>query len=193
MAPNLLDRQFTVDAPDAVWVTDITYIWTQEGWLYLAAILDLYSRKVVGWAVDESLERHLALDALAMALSNWRPARRLLHHSDRGVQYASDDYQKALKKDGLICSNIDLAGFAGARLVGACRIDARRIWGRRRWRGRHHLVAILGRGTEDAVVSDEVAARAENQRDKLLHQLVRGRHPRRTRGGRAGPPDNLTT
>ena len=81
-----------------------TYIWTQEGWLYLAAILDLYSRKVVGWAVDESLERHLALDALAMALSNRRPARGLLHHSDRGVQYASDDYQKALKKDGLICS-----------------------------------------------------------------------------------------
>jgi len=104
VAPNLLDRQFTVDAPNAVWVTDITYIWTQEGWLYLAAILDLYSRKVVGWAVDESLERHLALDALAMALSNRRPARGLLHHSDRGVQYASDDYQKALKKDGLICS-----------------------------------------------------------------------------------------
>ena len=104
VAPNLLDRQFTVDAPNAVWVTDITYIWTQEGWLYLAAILDLYSRKVVGWAVDESLERHLALDTLAMALSNRRPARGLLHHSDRGVQYASDDYQKALKKDGLICS-----------------------------------------------------------------------------------------
>jgi transposase InsO family protein len=104
VASNLLDRQFTVDAPNAVWVTDITYIWTQEGWLYLAAILDLYSRKVVGWAVDESLERHLALDALAMALSNRRPARGLLHHSDRGVQYASDDYQKALKKDGLICS-----------------------------------------------------------------------------------------
>jgi putative transposase len=104
VAPNLLDRQFTVDAPNAVWVTDITYIWTQEGWLYLAAILDLYSRKVVGWAVDESLERHLALDALAMALSSRRPARGLLHHSDRGVQYASDDYQKALKKDGLICS-----------------------------------------------------------------------------------------
>jgi putative transposase len=104
VAPNLLGRQFTTDAPDKVWVTDITYIWTDEGWLYLAAILDLYSRKVVGWSLDESLERHLALDALRMAMDARRPLPGLVHHSDRGVQYACDDYQKALATNGLLCS-----------------------------------------------------------------------------------------
>ena len=104
VAPNLLDRRFTTDAPDKVWVTDITYIWTDEGWLYLAAILDLYSRRVVGWALDESLERHLAIDALRMAVDARAPLPGLVHHSDRGVQYACDDYQKALATRGLVCS-----------------------------------------------------------------------------------------
>lgn len=85
VAPNLLARDFTASAPNRVWVTDITYIWTREGWLYLAAILDLFSRRVVGWALDASIDRHLALDALAMAVNARRPAPGLIHHSDRGV------------------------------------------------------------------------------------------------------------
>jgi len=104
IAPNLLARDFTAHAPDRVWVTDITYIWTREGWLYLAAILDLFSRRVVGWAVDASIDRHLVLDALAMAVKARRPAPGLIHHSDRGVQYASCDYQDALDDIHAICS-----------------------------------------------------------------------------------------
>jgi len=104
VAPNLLARDFTAPAPDRIWVTDITYIWTREGWLYLAAILDLFSRRVVGWALDASIDRHLALDALAMAVKARRPAPGLIHHSDRGVQYASRDYQDALNAIQAVCS-----------------------------------------------------------------------------------------
>jgi transposase InsO family protein len=104
VAPNLLAREFQTDAPNKVWVTDITYVWTREGWLYLAAILDLYSRAVVGWAMSESLSRELALRALDMAVRNRRPLPGLVHHSDRGSQYASGDYQDALKAHGMTCS-----------------------------------------------------------------------------------------
>ena len=104
VATNELNRNFTASAPNKVWVTDITYIWTREGWLYLAAILDLYSRRVVGWSMDSSMDRSLALDALSMALMTRRPEAGLLHHSDRGVQYASTEYQDQLRKHGMICS-----------------------------------------------------------------------------------------
>ena len=104
VAPNLLGRDFKTHAPDVVWVTDITYLWTGEGWLYLAAILDLYSRRVIGWAMSAQLTRQLALDALDMALVHRRPSAGLVHHSDRGCQYASHDYQRELGKRGLICS-----------------------------------------------------------------------------------------
>lgn len=104
VAPNVLERDFTIDAPNKVWVTDITYVWTREGWLYLAAILDLYSRRVVGWSMSESLSREIALDALDMALRSRRPSEGLLHHSDRGSQYASGDYQTALAERGIRCS-----------------------------------------------------------------------------------------
>jgi putative transposase len=104
VAPNVLDRHFAVDAPNKVWVTDITYVWTWEGWLYLAAVLDLFSRRVVGWAMSTSLSRELALDALDMALRTCAPPEGLLHHSDRGCQYASADYQSALAKRGIRCS-----------------------------------------------------------------------------------------
>jgi transposase InsO family protein len=86
VAPNVLARQFTVLAPDTAWVTDITYLWTQEGWLYLAVILDLFSRAVVGWAMSARITRHLTLQALTMALGRRRPPQGLLHHSDRGSQ-----------------------------------------------------------------------------------------------------------
>jgi putative transposase len=104
VAANELKRNFTVSAPNKVWVTDITYIWTREGWLYLAAILDLFSRRVVGWSMDSHLERTLALDALGMALKTRRPEAGLIHHSDRGVQYASGDYRDQLRERGIVCS-----------------------------------------------------------------------------------------
>lgn len=104
VAANVLARQFTAPAPDAVWVTDITYIPTGEGWLYLAVILDLCSRGIVGWAMSERITRRLTLDALGMALGHRRPPQGLLHHSDRGSQYASGDYQTALVRQGIVCS-----------------------------------------------------------------------------------------
>jgi putative transposase len=104
IAPNVLGRQFTVTVPNKVWVTDVTYIATDEGWLYLAAILDLFSRRVVGWATSATNDRALALDALELALRARRPAAGLLHHSDRGSPYASEDYREALRKRGLVAS-----------------------------------------------------------------------------------------
>lgn len=104
IAPNTLAREFTVHAPNEVWVTDITYIPTREGWLYLSAILDLFSRRVVGWSMSERMTRQLALDALTMALRARTPPLGLLHHSDRGSQYASADYRAALAAAGIECS-----------------------------------------------------------------------------------------
>ena len=104
VAVNVLDRQFTVTQPNRAWVADMTYIPTGEGWLYLAAILDLYSRRVVGWSASGNLSRQLPLRALQIALDNRRPEPGLVHHSDRGVQYASIDYQTALTRAGLRCS-----------------------------------------------------------------------------------------
>jgi len=104
IAPNLLARDFTANAPDRAWVTDITFVWTAQGWLYLAAILDLFSRRVVGWATSQNVDRHLALAALQSALARRRPAVGLVHHSDRGSTYASGDYRKALEASGIECS-----------------------------------------------------------------------------------------
>jgi transposase InsO family protein len=104
VAPNVLDRQYAQPAPDRAWVTDITYIATGEGWLYLAVILDLCSRLVVGWAVSERISRELTLEALDMALVRRRPLPGLVHHSDRGSQYASGDYQALLAAEGIVCS-----------------------------------------------------------------------------------------
>lgn len=106
IAPNLLNRQFKVSVPNQVWVSDITYIPTQEGWLYLATTLDLYSRKIVGWAMDQRMQKSLVIRALQMALHNRRPnpLQRLMHHSDRGSQYASKLFQKLLKANDIRCS-----------------------------------------------------------------------------------------
>jgi transposase InsO family protein len=104
VAENVLDRQFQAAAPNRKWVTDSTYIETGEGWLYLAAVLDLYSRKIVGWSMAEHLRTDLVADALKMALAQRRPAAGWLHHSDRGVQYASADYQELLTQHGSRCS-----------------------------------------------------------------------------------------
>jgi len=104
VAPNIVKRKFEADAPNKTWVTDITYIWTPEGWLYLAVILDLFSRRVVGWGMSEQITRKLALDALDMALSRRQPPRGLIHHSDRGSQYASGDYRRKLAANKIVCS-----------------------------------------------------------------------------------------
>ena len=104
VAENVLDRQFEVEVPNARWAADITHIWTGEGWLYLAVVLDLYSRRVVGWSMQQTLHRALVIDALEMALALRRPAAGLLCHSDRGSQYASGEYQALLKGAGCTCS-----------------------------------------------------------------------------------------
>ena len=98
---NLLDRRFTMPTLNRGWVTDITYVWTLEGWLYLAVILDLFSRRVVGWSLSERLEPGIALGALKMALQDRQPPQGLLHHSDRGSQYASHEYQQLLAVHGI--------------------------------------------------------------------------------------------
>lgn len=100
IAPNLLDRNFTAVAPKRIWLADITYIETDQGWLYLAAVMDLYSRKIVGWAMRDHLRTELPLAALTMAISAQRPGTGLIHHSDRGVQYAAADYRKAMQSEG---------------------------------------------------------------------------------------------
>lgn len=104
-APNLLARQFaSAVAPNQVWLADMTYIATGEGWLYLAVVLDLFSRRVVGWAMSETMPQELTLAALRMAITNRRPGPGLLHHSDRGSQFAAHDYRRVLDAHGMRCS-----------------------------------------------------------------------------------------
>jgi len=104
VAPNRLGQDFTAQVPNRVWVSDITSIWTEEGWLYLAAVLDLYSRSVVGWAMAERMTRELVVSALTMAVWRRRPEPGVVVHSDRGSQYASGDYQALLETQGFLCS-----------------------------------------------------------------------------------------
>lgn len=105
IAPNLLQRNFEVEFPDQAWVADISYVWTMEGWLYLAVIVDLFSRRVVGWSMDKTMTEQLVHNALDMALGHRVPcASGLVFHSDRGSQYAAIEYRKALKKAGITCS-----------------------------------------------------------------------------------------
>jgi putative transposase len=104
VADNLLGRQFNPSEANEVWVADITYIPTREGWLYLAAVEDLYSRMVVGWSMADHMESRLVVDALALAVQRRLPGEGLLAHSDRGSQYASEHYQLLLAKHGIVCS-----------------------------------------------------------------------------------------
>lgn len=104
LAPNLLNRAFTAPAPDRVWVGDVTFIPTREGWLYLAVLLDLYSRKVVGWAMGAQQNRQLVLDALTMAIERRQPEPGLIHHTDQGVLYACSAYRAVLAAHGMIPS-----------------------------------------------------------------------------------------
>lgn len=104
-APNTLDRNFHAEAPNRKWTTDITYLWTAAGWVYLAVVMDLFSRKIVGWSLGASLATELVADALRQAIESRRPdGKQLLHHSDRGCQYTSDAYQQTLRTLGIACS-----------------------------------------------------------------------------------------
>lgn len=100
ISPNLLEQDFSANAPNQKWAGDISYIWTREGWLYLAVILDLHSRRVIGWAVSGRMKKDLAIRALEMAINLRQPAPGCIHHTDRGSQYCSHDYQKILRKQG---------------------------------------------------------------------------------------------
>jgi len=104
VAPNLLNRKFNAENSNKAWASDITYVWTVEGWLYLSVILDLYSRRIVGWAVSNRINKQLVEGALRMAICRRRPKPGAIFHSDRGSQYCSLDFQKLLKSHGLISS-----------------------------------------------------------------------------------------
>lgn len=104
IAENVLDRQFNPEATNQVWASDITYVWTQQGWLYLAVVIDLYSRRVVGWCIDKRMTKALVMRALVMAINLRQPPDGLIHHSDRGSQYASHDYQGLQAQHGIVPS-----------------------------------------------------------------------------------------
>src|SRR5476651_2696779 len=104
IAPNVLDRQFTADQPNRKWIADFTYIWTAEGWLYVAAVIDLFSRRVVGWSMSATMTAQLVTDALVMAIWRRGKPRSLLHHSDRGSQYTSEQFQRLMADHSVTCS-----------------------------------------------------------------------------------------
>ena len=104
VAPNLLQQNFSASRPNEKWVSDITYVWTEEGWLYLAVIMDLYSRMIVGWSMSERMTSQLVIDALQMAIWRRKRPQGVIIHSDRGSQYCSHEYQKLLAENGFICS-----------------------------------------------------------------------------------------
>lgn len=104
IGPNLLEQNFITSAPNRIWVSDISYIWTLEGWLYLSVVLDLYSRMVVGWHIHDGITKELVITAFLKAYWSRKPGKGLIHHSDRGSQYASKDFQKLLKNVGVLCS-----------------------------------------------------------------------------------------
>ena len=114
IAPNLLDGDFQATGPNQKWAGDISYLWTAEGWLYLAVIIDLFSRRVIGWAVSDRLKRDLPIEALKRAIALRQPPPGVIHHSDRGSQYCSNDYRKLLKDHGFLSS------MSGKGNCGAC-------------------------------------------------------------------------
>jgi len=131
VAPNTLDRTFKADAPNRKWIADFTYILTTEGWLYVAAVIDLYSRRVVGWSMQASMTAQLVADALIMAVWRRGSPDALLHHSDRGSQYTSEQFQKLLADHGITCS-MSRSGNCWERATRAPPVRAR--WRAPRWR-----------------------------------------------------------
>jgi len=151
VAPNLLDRDFTAERPNQKWAGDISYVWTREGWLYLAVILDLHSRRVIGWAVSNRMKRNLAIWAPKMAIAFRPPPKDCIHHTDRGSQYCSHDYQKILRQHGFKAS---MSGKGNCYPSHACK-HALPGNGQRRRRnllqnhqGRADLATIMGNTTQ---------------------------------------------
>jgi len=144
IAPNLLDQDFSADAPNQKWAGDISYIWTSEGWLYLAVILDLYSRRVIGWAVSNRMKRDLAIRALDMAVALRQPPKGCIHHTDRGSQYCSGDYQKRLNKHGFEVSMSGKGNCYDNSMVETFfkSLKAELIW-RNRWETRRQAEAAI--------------------------------------------------
>ena len=120
IAENVLARNFEASSPNEKWTTDITYVWTAEGWLYLAIVMDLYSRRIVGWATADHMETTLCLDALGMAIGHRTNVKGLIHHSDRGVQYSSTRYREALDARGIECSMSRRANCWDSEIMQGC-------------------------------------------------------------------------
>jgi len=144
IAPNVLDRNFTAQAPNQKWAGDISYIWTAEGWLYLAVMIDLHSRRVIGWAVSNRLKRDLAIRALDMAMRLRRPPPGCIHHTDRGSQYCSHDYKKILREHGF---KVSMSGKGNCYDNAAVEtffktVKAELIW-RHKWRTRRQAEVAL--------------------------------------------------
>ena len=104
LADNILDRKFDVKVKDSVWACDVSYFWTQTGWLHLAIVMDLYSRRIIGWSMDTQIDKELTQDALQMALINREPQKTIVHHSDQGKEYTNNDYQALLKQENMVVS-----------------------------------------------------------------------------------------
>ena len=144
IAPNWLEQKFTADRPNQKWAGDISYIWTREGWSYLSVILDLYSRRVIGWALSNRLKSDLAIRSLDMAIALRQPSPGCIHHSDRGSQYCSHDYQKQLRQNGF---KISMSGKGNCYDNAAVEtffktIKAELIW-RHQWQTRSQLETAL--------------------------------------------------
>lgn len=146
IAPNLLQQDFTASGPNQKWAGDITYVWTREGWVYLAVIIDLFSRRVVGWAISNRMRQDLALRALNMAIAIRRPPPGCIHHTDRGSQYCAHDYQKLLRKHGF---KVSMSGKGNCYDNSAVEsffksLKAELVW-RRNWQTRRDAeVALFG-------------------------------------------------
>jgi putative transposase len=144
IAPNLLQQDFTASGPNQKWAGDITYVWTREGWVYLAVIIDLFSRRVVGWAISNRMKQDLALRALNMAIAIRRPPPSCIHHTDRGSQYCAHDYQKLLRKHGF---QVSMSGKGNCYDNSAVEsffksLKAELIW-RRSWQTRREVEIAL--------------------------------------------------
>lgn len=144
IAPNLLQQDFTASRPNQKWAGDITYIWTREGWVYLAVIIDLFSRRVVGWAISSRMKQDLALRALDMAIALRRPLPGCIHHTDRGSQYCAHDYQKLLRQHGF---KVSMSGKGNCYDNSAVEsffksLKAELVW-RRNWQTRREVEMAL--------------------------------------------------
>ena len=144
IAPNLLQQDFTASGPNQKWAGDITYVWTREGWVYLAVIIDLFSRRVVGWAISNRMKQDLAIRALNMAIAIRRPPPGCVHHTDRGAQYCAHDYQKRLRKHGF---HVSMSGKGNCYDNSAVEsffksLKAELVW-RRNWQTRRQVEIAL--------------------------------------------------